>query len=162
MVSPSPRTRPGVTATKLFRRTTDTSSFLARVAELSRVLRQDAAAVIRATRDGSLLDTDEDWKRLAARTHRDYGKGTFLLNRLGAQRSPRPYAFGGTDRAASASGGGLRIVGAGQHADRPGGCRLSQLPQDHRMDRQHGADRRGGAKTAWDYCILIPWITLRR
>ena len=41
--------------------------FLARVAELSRVLRQDAAAVVRATRDGSLLDTDEDWKRLAAR-----------------------------------------------------------------------------------------------
>ena len=59
--------------------------FLAHVAELSRVLSQDAAAVVRATRDGSLLDTDEDFKRLAERVRRDYGKGTFLLDRLGAQ-----------------------------------------------------------------------------
>ena len=40
---------------------------------------------MRATRDGSLLDTDEDWKRLAERARGDYDKGTFLLDRLGAQ-----------------------------------------------------------------------------
>jgi hypothetical protein len=55
--------------------------FLARVAELSRVLTQDAAAVMRASRDGALLHTDEDWKRLAERADRDYDSGTFLLNR---------------------------------------------------------------------------------
>jgi hypothetical protein len=59
--------------------------FQARVAELSSVLTQDAAAVVRATRDGSLLDTDEDWKRLAGRAHREYDSGTFVLNRLGAE-----------------------------------------------------------------------------
>jgi hypothetical protein len=59
--------------------------FLAHVAELSRVLTQDAAAVMRASRDGALLHTDEDWKRLSNRADRDYDSGTFLLNRLGAQ-----------------------------------------------------------------------------
>ena len=59
--------------------------FQARVAELSQVLTQDARAVLRATRDASLLDTDEDWKRLSKRARRDYDEGTFVLNRLGAQ-----------------------------------------------------------------------------
>jgi hypothetical protein len=58
--------------------------FMARVAELSNVLSQDAAAVVRATRDGSFLDTDEDYKDLAKRARRDYGRGTFLIDRLGA------------------------------------------------------------------------------
>jgi hypothetical protein len=58
--------------------------FMARVVELSNVLSQDAAAVVRATRDGSFLDTDEDYKDLAKRARRDYGRGTFLVDRLGA------------------------------------------------------------------------------
>jgi hypothetical protein len=58
--------------------------FMARVAELSNVLSQDAAALVRATRDGSFLDTDEDYKHLAERARRDYGRGTFLIDRLGA------------------------------------------------------------------------------
>ena len=59
--------------------------FQARVAELSNVLTQDAAAVLRATRDGSLLHNDEDWRRLSKRARRDYDRGTFVLNRLGAE-----------------------------------------------------------------------------
>ena len=58
--------------------------FMARVAELSAVLNQNAAAVVRATRDGSFLDTDDDYKRLAERARQDYGRGTFLIDRLGA------------------------------------------------------------------------------
>jgi hypothetical protein len=58
--------------------------FMARVAELSDVLNQDAAAVVRATRDGSFLNTDDDYKRLAERARRDYCRGTFLIDRLGA------------------------------------------------------------------------------
>jgi hypothetical protein len=58
--------------------------FMARVVELSNVLSQDAAAVVRATRDGSFLNTDEDYKHLAERARRDYGRGTFLIDRLGA------------------------------------------------------------------------------
>jgi hypothetical protein len=58
--------------------------FMARVVELSNVLSQDAAAVVRATRDGSFLDTDKDYKHLAERARRDYGRGTFLVDRLGA------------------------------------------------------------------------------
>src|SRR4030095_8655192 len=58
--------------------------FMARVVELSNVLSQDAAAVVRATRDGSFLDTDKDYKHLAERARRDYGRGTFLIDRLGA------------------------------------------------------------------------------
>ena len=58
--------------------------FMARVGELSDVLNQDAAAVVRATRDGSFLETDDDYKRLADRARREYGRGTFLIDRLGA------------------------------------------------------------------------------
>jgi hypothetical protein len=58
--------------------------FLARVAELSRVLSEDAAAVARATRDEAFLDTDEDFKRLAERARRNHQRGAFLIERLGA------------------------------------------------------------------------------
>jgi hypothetical protein len=58
--------------------------FLARVAELSRVLSEDAAAVARATRDEAFLDTDEDYQRLAERARRNHHRGAFLIERLGA------------------------------------------------------------------------------
>jgi len=58
--------------------------FLDRVAELSRVLSEDAAAVARGARDESFLRTDEDYKRLAERTRRNHRRGSFLIDRLGA------------------------------------------------------------------------------